>query len=90
MTSHSRSFGDLIKSKRLRLGFNTKDFTQRCGDIFSLAYLTKIELYDEIPSPKVVIILANVLDYPVEYLLERARKAKIQNYIKLISKKYKI
>ena len=85
------NFGDLIRSIRRRKGWTGKEFIEKLqlGDKkVSPTYITKIELYEEIPSPEMICKMADILDYDCHKLFETAKQSKLTNFTKNLDKKY--
>ena len=87
-----RKFGQLIKELRKKKNWTAKDFLEKLnieGSKLSSSYITKIEVYGEIPSPEIICKMADVLLFGVEALVELAKKIKITRFEKSLNEKYK-
>jgi len=83
------NFGNKIKSARKQKILTVKSFIQLLGIKISPAYITKIEIHQEIPEPNLICRMAEVLDLNRNELLEIAKESKIRNFEQTITKKYK-
>lgn len=85
------NFGSMIKlhreSKKLPVD-PLIELLKAQGCKISRAYVTKVELHDEIPSKETVIALCLVLDVALEPMLELAKQGKMDKYKKILDKKY--
>jgi transcriptional regulator with XRE-family HTH domain len=52
------------------------------------AYITRIEQYDEIPSPEFICRIADVFKYDLQKLLELAKNIKVKKFGKRLQKRY--
>lgn len=84
----SKAFGELIQKLRKEKEWTIKDFIEKLGGELSPTYITKIELYREIPSPEVICRIADVFKYDVEKLLDYAKKNKVDRFEKSLEEKY--
>ena len=75
-----KEFVEKIKVKRRAVG------TER--ESISSAYITRIEQYGEIPSPALVCVMAEVLQYDMNGLLALAKKNKKDQLNENIDEKY--
>lgn len=82
------TFGDVVKSTRERLKLTVNDYILRLGNCVSRAYITKIELHDEIPSLELVEKIALVLALDEGHLVELAKEGKRNQFEKALNKKY--
>lgn len=88
----STKLSEIVRGERLAQGYPVKVFLKKLADLgvkLSSAYITKIEKYNEIPTPYVIRKIAQVIEIEEEYLLNVARKNKIKAYAKKINKMYK-
>ncbi len=82
------TFGDVVKAARANLKLTVNDFLFKLGNCASRAYITKIELHDEIPAKELVEKIALVLELDEKYLIELAKEGKRKQFEKALSKKY--
>jgi len=85
------SFGELLSSTRKLKGWRIKDLIEsleNVGHSISPAYFTRIEQYAEIPSPELVLALADLLDIDKKKLLECAKREKIKKFDQSLDSKY--
>ena len=86
------SFGETIQELRRDKNWTIKEFIKRLetkGDRkISPAYITRIEQYGEIPSPEVICLMADVLKFDLEKLLECAKRIKVRKFDKNLEEKY--
>jgi len=89
----TQTFGELILELRKEKEWTVKEFIKRLeplvGRHISPAYITRIEQYGEIPSPELICIMAEVLGYNVDRLLECAKEIKIQRFDDNLAEKYR-
>ena len=87
------SFGELILSMRKEREWTIKEFIERIKRLgyknITPAYITRIEQYNEIPSPELICHIADVFGYDVEKLLEHAKRMKIERFNKTLGEKYR-
>ncbi len=93
MVQDTTSFGELIQRLRREKGWNVKEFIGKLGKIgkqgeLSPAYITKIEVYGEIPNPEVICKMATVLKYDTRKLLECAKQHKKRTFSDTLERKY--
>jgi transcriptional regulator with XRE-family HTH domain len=81
-------FGELIKQTRRARGWDVKEFIIQLGGDLSPAYITKIEVHGEIPSPALICKIAEVLRLDLQKLLSAAKKDKLGVFEKSLNKKY--
>ncbi|OGT08328.1 MAG: hypothetical protein A2X78_03085 [Gammaproteobacteria bacterium GWE2_37_16] len=90
----NKEFGDLIQKLRKQKGWTAKEFLEKLGTIgendklLSPSYITKVEVYGEIPSPEVICRMADVLDYDHEQLIEIAKNTKVNRFEQSLQEKY--
>jgi transcriptional regulator with XRE-family HTH domain len=81
-------FGDIVRDFRMVEGLTSKELAYKLK--VSPAYITKIELHNEIPKPELIIKIAKVLRFKSTYLLSQAKKEKIRQYREKLNRKYKV
>lgn len=64
------------------------DLIKRLGVKVSRAYITKIKLHSEIPSPDLIIKIADILKMDRLKLLDIARMEKLNEYLRVLNEKY--
>ncbi|MFA5880259.1 MAG: helix-turn-helix transcriptional regulator [Candidatus Margulisiibacteriota bacterium] len=84
----NKAFGELIQKLRKEKGWTIKDFIEKLGSDLSPTYITKIEVYGEIPSPEVICKIADVFNFDEKELLERAKQNKVERFEKSLEEKY--
>jgi transcriptional regulator with XRE-family HTH domain len=84
------SFGELVQQLRKEKGWTVREFIEKLkgNDGVSPSYITRIEQYDEIPSPEFILKIAEIFNYDAEKLLECAKKIKVQKFDDILTKKY--
>lgn len=82
-------FGEIVRSARINKGWTASDLIGKMNNPFSGAYLSKIELHNEIPNPLLICELADILDIDIDFLLECAKKVKVNQYSQSIERKYR-
>jgi transcriptional regulator with XRE-family HTH domain len=83
-------FGELIQKLRKDKGWTVREFLDKFDKGISPSYITRIEQYDEIPSPEFIIKIAEIFNCNTEELLECARKIKVKKFDDILHKKYKM
>ena len=84
------NFGTTIRKLRIKNNFGLEELCDLLDYIISPTYITKIELHGEIPSPGVVLLLADALNYNATRLLNIAKQEKIEAFEKKMGKLYKL
>jgi transcriptional regulator with XRE-family HTH domain len=86
------TFGDLIKELRKKKNWTVKDLNdrlkERIGKTFSHAYITQIEVHNEIPKADMICALADILGYDSDKLLSLARENRVIKYSQSLTEKY--
>ncbi len=85
------SFGEAVFRLRKQKEWTVRDLIARIADRggkVSPAYITRIEQYGEIPSPEMILTLAEVFQVDGEKLLQQAKKIKVQTFEKGLGEKY--
>ena len=92
MQFESMSFGEAVLSLRKERGWTVKEFIEHLETkghkSISPAYITRIEQYGEIPSPELILRIADVFRVDEQKLLECARRIKVQKFDKSLEDKY--
>ena len=87
------SFGETVKELRREKGWTVKDLLNRLNSLrkkpLSPPYITRIEVYGEIPSPEVICRIAAVLGADEEELLDLAKQIKTRMLARSLEKKYR-
>jgi len=92
MVNKYQSLGEIVRSFRKKNKLSAKQFIERLkeiGSTLSPAFITKLEVHGEVPSPDLICKLAEVIGHSPEELLKIARESKIQDYHNSLEKKYK-
>lgn len=85
----NKELGHLIQSLRKSKGWTVKEFIEKLGEQrVSPAYMTKIEVYGEIPSPELICRIADVLGGDQKKLIELAKEHKVTSFEKALEEKY--
>ena len=85
----NREFGNLIQKLRKNKGWTVKELIEKLdGQQVSPAYMTKVEVYGEIPSPDLICKMADVLGHSQQELLNLAKEHKISRFEKALEEKY--
>lgn len=86
------SFGKLIQHLRRQQGWTVKIFIEKLNAVgaknVSPSYISKIEVYGEVPSPKLICQIAEVFKYPENELCEKAKAQKIENFQTALNRKF--
>ena len=83
-----KSFADIVQSHRKEKGWTVKEFIEKLGGELSPAYVTKIEVHGEIPSPELICKIAGVFSLKEQELLEAAKEIKVQQFEESLEKRY--
>lgn len=83
-----KTFGEKIRTYRREKGWTVKDFIERLGNDLSPAYITKIEVHGEIPSPELICKISEVFGLKEQELLESAKEIKVQQFEESLEKRY--
>jgi hypothetical protein len=84
------NFGTLVRGSREFHRLTIKQFIEKLGNCVSSTYITKIERYGEIPSPKMVVKIVHVLnELNLDVMMHLARQQKIQKYSDMMNEVYK-
>lgn len=78
------SLGDIIRDQRKLKGWTIKQFIEKLELDLSPSYITKLERYSDIPSPKVLSKIAEVFGIskgPLIYLVKNLMMARVEKYI---------
>jgi len=81
------TFAERIKELRKAKGWSVYDLAQKIG-VKSPGYVSRIEARGEVPSPDMVIKLAEVLGVDPEKLINLAKQQKSSELIENVQKKY--
>ena len=81
-------FGEKIQAHRREKGWTVREFIERLGGELSPAYVTKIEVHGEIPSPELICKIAGVFGLKEQELLEAAKEIKVQLFEESLDKRY--
>lgn len=95
----NKTFSDAIYEARLKSQLTGKDIINKLialdknpgkgnKKIFSRAYLCKIETQNEIPTPDMICMLAEILGLSAKELLSLAKATKIKQYDEKVSLVY--
>lgn len=68
----SKKFGNLIQQLRKNKGCTVKELIEKLDGQVSPAYMTKVEVYGEIPSPELICKIADILGHDQKNLLSIA------------------
>jgi len=83
-----KTFGEKIQDFRKEKGWTVKEFIERLGNELSPAYITKIEVHGEIPSPELICKFAGIFGLKEQELLESAKEIKVQKFEESLDKRY--
>lgn len=83
-----KTFGEMVQAYRREKGWTVKEFIVRLGNDVSPAYITKIEVHGETPSPELMCKIAAALDVDIKVLLEAVREEKFEQFRESFDKKY--
>ncbi len=89
MENQDLSVGERVRLFRQKHGLSAKQFIELLDGAVTPAFITKLEVYGEIPSPELICKIAAVIDYPAEDLLDASKKLKIKDNHDSLTKKYK-
>lgn len=82
------SFGSMVRKAREKKEWTVRTFRERLGVKISPAYITKIEVKDEIPSPSLTLRIAEVLDIDFEKLVEAAKESRRRMFNEMLNRKW--
>lgn len=91
MEDMERTLGEIIREERKNRRWRIVDFAKKLSEsriYVSTAYISRIESQNEIPNPELICRIAKFFDLNPLLLLQIAKKGKICNYEKLLTKKY--
>lgn len=75
-----KKLGKLIRKLRNDQNLTIKELNKKIGKNLSNSYMSKVELYGEIPSKEVICLLAEAFKIDKEILLDIARQEKLDKY----------
>ena len=85
----NKELGHLIQKLRKGKNWTVKEFIEKLGEQqVSPAYMTKVEVYGEIPSPELICKMADVLGGSQKQLLDLAKEHKVFRFEKALEEKY--
>ena len=85
------TFGERIKQLRTAEKWTIKELVEKLNkreQKASPAYISKIELHNEIPSPEFICILADLFNVNEEELTDCAKEEKVKYFEESLEKKY--
>jgi transcriptional regulator with XRE-family HTH domain len=87
------TFAKKIRELRNKKGWSVRDlagklFNEKTGKSMTAGYVSKIEARGEIPSPEMIIRLAEFLGARPEDLIEIAKNAKAKEVSQVVQQKY--
>ncbi|MCL5875362.1 MAG: helix-turn-helix domain-containing protein [Candidatus Dependentiae bacterium] len=85
---YMEDFGKIVQSHRRQKNWAVRTFIDLLGEDLSPAYITKIEIHGEIPSPQLICKIAEVLGLDQQDLLAKAKEEKVKSFGALLDKKY--
>lgn len=83
-----KTFGDIIQECRKQKGWTVREFIEKLGIDLSPAYITKIEIHGEIPSPELICRMADVFGLSEKRLWETAKSNKMESISETMEAKY--
>ena len=85
------TFAYVLRKRRKELNLSVKEFITKLSGLLasiSRAYVTKLELHDEIPSKELTKKIAIALEIDENYLLELAKEGKRKQFEKVLNQRY--
>lgn len=82
--------GDMIAARRNEKGMSVRSLISSMRSGLSPAYISKVELHDEIPTARTLKAIARVLDLDENVLMTEAINEKNQLLLKGLKRKYAI
>lgn len=82
------SYGRMVQTARRKKEWTVKTLIERLGGDLSPAYITKIEVHGEIPTPSVTFKIAEVLEIDLMELVEAAKQNKRRLFDESLERKY--
>ncbi len=89
--SDDLTFGEAVRQLRQKNGWTARDLIGKLkqeGRPVSPAYITRIEQYDESPTPEFIFDLSRVFGINHEVLLDLAKRMKVELFRKSLEAKY--
>ena len=83
------TFANIFRTKRRQKGWTAQELIKILDRQLSPAYITKIEAHGEIPSPEVIIRIAQVFEMDEQILLTIAQREKVAKYQSDLQKRYR-
>lgn len=78
----------MVQIARKKKEWTVKTFIKRLGDDLSPAYITKIEIHNEIPTPLLTLKIAEVLGIDKDTLVEAAKRERRRVFNEMLDRKY--
>jgi ribosome-binding protein aMBF1 (putative translation factor) len=82
------NYGQMVQVARRKKGWTVKTLIERLGHDLSPAYITKIEIHGEIPTPSLTCKIAEVLDIDLMTLVEAAKENKRRMFNEMLDRKW--
>lgn len=82
------TYGQMVQIARKKKEWTVKTFIKRLGDDLSPAYITKIEIHNEIPTPLLTLKIAEVLGIDKDTLVEAAKRERRRVFNEMLDRKY--
>lgn len=89
MVNQNLPLGERVRLFRKNNGLSAIQFIKMLDRDLSPAFITKLEVHGDIPSPELICKIADVINYPAENLLKEARESKLKDYHKSLEKKHR-
>ena len=83
-----KTFGEKIQACRREKGWTVKQFIEKLGKDLSPAYITKIEVHGEIPSPELTCKIAEVFGINLKDFVKAAKEDKRRQFDISLDRRY--
>jgi ribosome-binding protein aMBF1 (putative translation factor) len=82
------NYGQMVQAARRKKEWTVKTLIERLNGEVSPAYITKVEIHGEIPTPSLTCKIAEVLDIDLMALVEAAKENKRRMFNELLERKW--
>ena len=83
-------FGNKIKKLRQKKLLTQQDLVKKMENVFTVSYLSRIESGIEIPRPRIIHLLAHVLETNVDELVKLAEDIKLYRKQDTLRRRYNL
>ena len=82
------TFGTIIREARKKRGWTLNQFLKKLDNKISKGYMSRIENWDEPPTPELMLKMCVILDLPEDELFESARQVRLKIYEGALTRRY--